>query len=517
MADNKNGKSSRKRTNNRKRRNNSNRNRQNNQNIPAHVSGKTIEDFSWGLQQTGRQFRDPARTTSSSSQKYSKENLRSYYENVNQNEKNFRAISRYLYDRSQTYKKIIEDNTSLINPNYRQIILNPVYKSLDSLNVDDKALKTYFETIDIVEHMNLPTELKKIYRTCWIEDTCFAVYFYEDTGGLIYTLDPNYCKIVGVYDTGDFSFAFDCSYFASRQEEMEALGEPFTSMYKAYQADQQNGRWQLVPEEYSVCMKVNTNNYQYSIPPYITLFSSLINLEDLKEIQAIADEETVYKLLKFQIPLISGAKTHDEFAVALDTAIRYYMKAIDALPDNVGGFLTPVDVDTIDFNNDPASDVNKIENANKNILSTSGHSVTSALNGTTSTKAAILADEDYVISSLLPQTEAWVNRFISYKLKNAAKVRFMHVTRFTREDFKNSIQKDMNYGLPMAMALGALNGFNEKEMIMMAKTNEALGVYDLFRPMETAATRSSRDAGRPKNEVPTDEGESSENKREGAG
>ena len=43
-------------------------------------------------------------------------------------------------------------------------------------------------------------------------------------------------KIDGVYATGNFSASMDVTYFRSRQYELEAWGEPFQSMYRAYES-----------------------------------------------------------------------------------------------------------------------------------------------------------------------------------------------------------------------------------------------------------------------------------------
>lgn len=466
---------------------------------------------------------NPAKTTTRSSNTFNKDTLKSYMERPYANEKNLRSLSRFLRNRSQVYKKIINDNATMIDTRYRQVIPNYdlVKKSKSGSASDEKIRKSYFETIKVLDTMNLPSEMLKVYLECWTCDVFFGAYYYfKDEGGIMIPLDPDYCKIIGLYPTGDFAFAFDMSYFTGKDEQLELYGEPFTTMYRQYQNDTVNMRWQQLPDQYSCCMKINLEDYLSAIPPYINLFYSLIDLEDLKELNAIEAENNLYKLLYMVLPLFSNSSVPDDFAVDPETAVQYYMKIVNALPDNVASFLTPLDIQQIQFDPDQTGDVNKVENASKNILKTAGHIAMADPNGATAMSAALRADEDYAIASLLPQTQAWVNRMLSYILPNPSKVKFLSVTKYSRDTFKEGLIRDMNYGLPVAQTLGILNGFSEADMICLARINNLVGLPDLYTPLSTASTQSGADSsegGRPKETLRTDDGERSEAKKEAAG
>lgn len=463
------------------------------------------------------QLLDPSKSNTKSFSVFSKETLRTYMKNPLTNYKNLRNLSRFLYYRSQIYKRIISYNATMIDTNYRTIIpYIDITKGVDTT----KMIKSFYDTSVVLEKFNLNTEMLKAYTKCWIEDVFFGVlYFDENEGGFILPLDPDYCQITSIYPTGDYGFDMDMSYFRSHKTELELWGEPFTSMYKAYEADSTSGRWQQVPDEYCVCFKIDSTDLTIPIPPYINLFDSIINLEDLKEITNIADEANIYKLLVAKIPTISGTNEVNDFAVDPDLAIDYFNRMKQDLPDYVDAIISPIDVDSINFDKDQASDVNKVENASKNILKTSGHSILAEASGTTATKAAIVSDVEYAISSLIGQTQAWVNRMLAIHVSNPSKVKFLEVTKYTKVDYKDSVIKDMNYGVPLVMTLGALNGYSELDMLSMANLNSALGLDELFKPLSTASTRSSEDSigGRPQNENPTDESEDSEQKREDNG
>lgn len=462
---------------------------------------------------------NPTKVLNRTSNTFNKETLKTYMERPYANERNLRNLSRFLRNRSQVYKKIIADNASMIDTHYRQVIPNYDLTKMNKASNQKKIEKSYFETIDVLEKMNLPSEMLKVYLECWTCDVFFGAYYYfKDEGGIMIPLDPDYCKITGLYPTGDFAFALDLSYFDSRSDQLELYGEPFTKMYKQYQSDP-NEKWQQFPDEYACCMKVNLEDYQSAIPPYITLFYSLIDLEDLKELTAIEEENNLYKLLYFVLPLFSNSNVPDDFSVDPETAMRYYKKIVDSLPDNVASFLTPIDIQQISFDPDQSQDVNKVENASKNILKTAGHIALADPNGATAMSAALRADEDYAISSLLPQTQGWVNRMLTYYVSNPSKVKFLSVTKYSRETFKEGLIRDMNFGLPIVQTLGVLNGFTETDLISMAKFNQSIGLEALYKPLSTASTQSGADneGGRPKGEIATDDAEESELKRERSG
>lgn len=453
-------------------------------------------------------------TTTRTTGTFNKELLRTYMQNPTGQYKNLRNLSRFLYYRSPLYRRLIQYDANMIDLNFRNVVpLVDLVKGPD----EKKMIDSYYKTLLMLENMNLPLEFLKAYIIAWREDVFFGCAYHDDTGFFILPLDPDYCKVTGIYPTGDLCFDMDMSYFRSRQEQLELWGEPFQSMYRGYKSDMTNGKWQPMPDENCVCLKVNIDDWEYPIPPYAGLFSRLINLEDLDEIMAVADEQNIYKLLIATIPTIKNSDEVDDWAVDPDTAISYYNKMKGMLPDFVNAVITPIPIESVSFDRDQATDVNKLENSTKSILTTSGGVQTLCPPaGTTAYTAAIRSDEEYAISSLLPQTQAILNRLASYNVSKPAKIILLEVTKYTRDNYIENSQKLLNYGLPLSMTLGALSGFNELELASMAYLQKALNIEELFTPLATASTRSSDNWGRPRNGITdrTDEADASEDKRD---
>lgn len=197
---------------------------------------------------------------------FSKESLRTYLQNISSNEKNLRNLSRYLAYRSQPYSRLIRYNANMFCLNIRSVI--PKY---DIMGENDKEAikKSYSDTLNALDKMNLQYEFKKINEVCFREDVSYNLYYFDpesDAPTSFYTigLDPDYCKIVGVWETGDFAFHIDMTYFKKNSELVEYLGEPITSMYKQYERD--GNRWQLAPPEYSLCLKANAADFETIVP-----------------------------------------------------------------------------------------------------------------------------------------------------------------------------------------------------------------------------------------------------------
>lgn len=477
----------------------------------------TIERFE--RSQEALQLVDPKKTNSKTFSIYSKENLRTYMKNPFTNARNLRNLSRFLYYRSQIYRRIVNYNADMINLNYRTVTpLIDLVKGGDS----KKVLNNYYDTLVILEKMNLPLEFLKAYITCWIEDVFYGCVYYDDEGMFILPLDPDYCKITGVYKTGDFAFDMDMSFFNSKEDILEMWGDPFKSMYADYQRDAVNGRWQPMPDENCICLKININDWETALPPYMALFDSLINLEDLKEITAIADEQQIYKLLVATMPLVNNSDEVDDFAVDPKTAVDYFNKMVERLPNYTNAALSPIPITPINFEKDSTTDVNKVEKTTQAVLQSSGgvHTLGSQISGSTAWLGAIKADEDFAMSALLPQTQAWMNRFLKYQLKEPAKVRFLEVSKYTITEYKNNITKDGTYGLPVKLLINVLNGISELETLSMAfLENEVLELHDMFIPLRSSNSMNTGDlstkpTAEDKGEIPSSEAEDSRDKRD---
>lgn len=428
----------------------------------------------------------------------SKEELRSYLENPTNYETQLRNISRYLVTRSQIYYRLIKYNANMFRLDARSVI--PPY-SMTEDNDKDAILESYQSTLDILDKMNLQYEFLKAYVTCFIEDVFYGVVYFDEksdnkTSMFFLPLPPEYCRIQGFWDNGSFAYSMDMSYFKKNKELLEIWGEPFQSLYNEYDSD--GIKWKVMPQEYSVCFKFRAEDTEMILPPFAGLFSALLGLQELEDIQAIASEQEIYKLLVATIPLINGADNPDEFAVNPQLAVDYFNKLVDALPNYTDAVITPIPIDYVSFNNDTvASDVSKVQNATKTVLNTAGGSQvlnSATINNSSSAEAALKLDTEFAISSLLPQTEMWVNYFISLYVNNASRVKFFEVSTYTAKQFRQELLENASNGLPNKLAIASMSGFSELDTLSLNfLEEEILGLKDKLVPLSTSYTQSGND------------------------
>ena len=370
--------------------------------------------------------------------------------------------------------------------------------SLTEENDKDSILESYQSTLEILEKMNLQYEFLKVYCNCLIQDVFYGVVYFDEnsdqkTSMFFLPLPADYCRIQGIFPNGNFAFAMDMSYFKRNKELLEIWGEPFTSMQKEY--EKTGVKYVLCPQEYSVCLKFRAEDTEMILPPFAGLFSALLGLQELEDIQAIASEQEIYKLLVATIPLISGADNPDEFAVNPQLAVDYFNKLVDALPNYTDAIITPIPIDYVSFNNDTvASDVTKVQNATKTVLNTAGGSQvlnSATINNSSSAEAALKLDTEFAISSLLPQTEMWVNYFISLYVNNASRVKFFEVSTYTAKQFRQELLENASNGLPNKLAIASMSGFSELDTLSLNFLEEEIfGLSEKLKPLSSSFTQT---------------------------
>lgn len=471
----------------------------------------SIEKFE--KMQNGLQLINPNKTQTRSYTIFSLETLRRYMKNPAAYYKNIIELSNFLYTRSHSYRKLINYNASMIDVNYRAII--PISDFTKKTNKKE-LLNDFYEVCSIMQPMSWQSEVYKMNIISWLDDTSYGIIYTDDTGVFILPIDYKYAKVDGVFTDSSLSFAIDMSYYDNRQDELEMLGEPLTGMYKEYLKDKINNKWVSVPEKYSYCTKINLNDVTLPLPSYLPIFTQALRLASLEDIQSIKDESSIYKLLSFELE--TNGDEPDSFTVDVDTAIDYFNKAVESLPDYVAAVLTPVKINPITFQSEDQHDMNVIDDGIKNLYSSANGAqilYSSNISNGTAWEGAMIADEKYATSLLRPQIQIIMNRWLRYQTKANCTIKLLPVSEYSKRNYKEGLVKDFQYGLPLRLALNTLNGFNEIETISMARLeNDVLGLNNIFLPPQSANTMAG-EAGRPKVDNPSNLSPEGEATRDG--
>ena len=243
-------------------------------------------------------------------------------------------------------------------------------------------------------------------------------------------------------------------------------------------------------------MKYRAEDIETIIPPFLPIFNAIINLADLEDIQAVADAQAIYKLIWMELETIQGSKNVDDWKNDPAIVSQYFNKMInDSLPDYISAALVPGKLNEISFPEDQSVDTSKVAKATETVLNTAGGAEIlngATINNTYAFKMATIANTEYAISSLLPQTQGFVNRFLETQMSNPSKVKFFPISVYTREDYKEQMLTGAQNGLPTKLAYNTLNGFSEKEtMALNFFEEEVLGLKDKLVPLSTSYTQSN--------------------------
>ena len=376
---------------------------------------------------------------------------------------------------------------------------------LTAENASDKILKSFQDTVDELDKMRLQQEFYPILVTNFIQDVSYNFWIEDDDGVFVFPWPADYARICGKYMSGEFAFAINCSYFRSHMELLEYYPEIFQPLYDEWQAT--NQQWQVVPEEYSLCTKYRSEDPETALGVLAPIFNAIINLLDLEDIQAVAAEQEIYKLIWYELETLSNTDTPDDWKIDPSLAVNYFNKMVDeAVPPNMSAAIVPGKLHEISFPDNTASDTTKVAKATETVLNTAGGAEIlngSTINNTYAFKMASIANSEYAISSLLPQIQSWVNHHMQLVLSNPCKVKFFPVTVYTKEQYKEELLTSGSNGLPTKLAYNTLNGYSEKDTIALNFLEESvLHLGEVLVPWNTSYTQSA-EAGRPK--TPDDE------------
>ena len=461
---------------------------------------------------------------------YSRESLRNYLKNPasENNQKNLRKLSNYLYTVSHVYRRLVNFKAYQI-----QLKSWTVYPDIP-LTEDpdqDSILQNYDSVTKYIRNMDMKSQILKCMLQAWKNDVVYGFCYGDpenDGEFFIHLLDPDYCKISSQqYYRGVLNFAFDFSFFDSSTNAyyLDVYDPIFKKMYNKYSSDS-NMRWQELPIENTFCLKINTDNLDYPIPPLSGLFDSIISLADLQAVQDLKDELEAYKLIYAKINTISGTKDVDDFEIDLDLANAFYQKMQAAIPENITTILTPMELDTIDFNTNNANDVNVISKAYENIINANGGIVLNQnkISNSASFNKALQFDS---MDAMVPveQINAWVNLWIKNHLGDTyMTVEYSSISPYFVDDQIDKLLKLAQYGIPVKLELASLTNANPVKERGMSYMEEILGLANTQwnKPLMSSNVQSGMtengdgSEGRAKTENPeelTDEGQATRDKK----
>ena len=438
-------------------------------------------------------------------QRFSKEKIIQYLQSPQNNIKNIRESSIYMYINSSHYRRLIEYNAKM--PLWNYILMPYKYDSKKITKDRAKYLKAYGDIAQYLENMNIKHEFQKISTIALIEDIYYGICWETADSFFMQRINPDWCVLSSIED-GLYNFAIDMSKI--HEEDLYLYPPEIKDMWNTYQ--QTDIRYQEVPVKISACFKMN-ESLNFSLPIYSGVMTNLHDIEDYKALLKQKTEVANYKLLNMKVP----TNKDGEFTIMWDEMLKYYNLLLDVVPEGVGLGMTPTTLDSVDFDkNGGLSDTNEVIKSEQEFWSASGTSPLLFGSGNKSSvsslKLSIISDEGIMIG-FMKQVERWVNR----KLKllngnNKFKIQILPTTTYNQETMYKMYKESATLGLPVKSMICAINGLEPIDVMAMCDLeNDVLKLPKKFIPLSTSYTQSASDGGRPTNEsqgeVLTPEGE----------
>jgi hypothetical protein len=431
--------------------------------------------------------------------KYTKDQLVTYLGNPASYEKQLRKMSKYLFNISNYYRRLIQYFANMSTFSYT---ISPYGLDRSKTVNANKFKKAYYSSVTAVELMNLPHEATKMFTIAFRDDVYYGYEWETNDSVAFQNLDADYCKISSIED-GVYNFAFDFSYFDSNQDKLPNYPPEFQTMYNTYKTNTQLYKWQELDSTKSICIKVNEHDY-IPIPPFVSLFSALADIEDYRAISKNASETNNYKALAMEIPLGDNG----EFLIDYNDAKEFYDMMTNVLPPNIGAILTPMKLTDWNFEKSGVnSDTNEVAKAEATFFTTAG--VNKILFGggedpSATTLNLCTINDQMIVFAVMRQLERWVNRKLksvssSYKFR----INFLPVTHYNIAEMHERYLKDATYGMPTRTAALATAGYAGTDYENMTYLeNEILGLGNAEIPLKSSNTQSGSagdKGGRPTN------------------
>lgn len=425
---------------------------------------------------------------------FNKDSLRTYLQNPysTNSQTNLRNLAKFLYTLSFPLRRIINYFASL--PDFSMYKINLDFSLIEE-NDEESLLQDYENACRFIRKMNLDINMFKLLVIAWREGIVYFQPYQDDDGTiLLMPLDSQYCKVGSIGYNNLLHVAYDFSYFnGSNSFYLEIWDPEFKTKYNAYQRDN-TLRWQEL--DTARAFKIDISDIDLIIPTFASLFEGLIDLIDLQSLIAVKDSLDIYKLLVMKIPLLNS-KNPDDLAINLTLAQKFYAKALNTLPEEIGLVLSPgMDVDSISFDKNATSDTNAIADSYQNLMEQTGISQifdSSRLTGASSVKMSMFADALMATKGVMQQIAAFINERIQMEYPNsAAYLKFIDTTTYTKDDRIAQVKDAASLGLPVKQEYMTLLGYDPLEAIASdwLETKLGMSVDKFIHPLVSSHTQS---------------------------
>lgn len=426
---------------------------------------------------------------------YSRDDITSYLQNPQSNEKQIRDAIIYIYGASSHFRRLIQYFASLSDLSY---VVTPF--NIDVSKAKPASIKrNYDKTMATLSALDIKRQFAKVLTVCIREDVFYGTMWVSSDSIIIQQLPPDYCQ-TNVIEDNVLNVSFDFSYFDTNAKYLDMYPAEFKQKYQAYQKDRMNKKWQELDAPTSWAVKCNDDILSYALPPFVGILREIYDIEDYKQLKKAYTELQNYAMLVMKL----GVNTDGTWQMDLPKAKEFWRNLDEVLPDQIGSVLSPMPIEKISFERNRTTESDTIAEAEQNMFSAAGVSSLLFNNPKASANAlslSIKADQAFTYR-IVKNIEGVINRFLrAQSYGKNFKVTFLDCSPYNRKECGDAYLKASQYGIPMISYYAASQGLSQDEMdYMNFLERDVLAFTDRFKPLQSSATLSgdsTDDAGRP--------------------
>ena len=401
---------------------------------------------------------------------------------------NIIRLSQYMYLKSGYYKRLID---YFVNMGVINWTVDAAPKTIKYYSTNPKTIEAnYVKFSAQVNKFKLDNRITDILRKLFLEDACFGFVTENDVDTSIFFIDPRYCEIKSLVNGNVFQYAINRSLLAD--DYFDTLPLELQDILKKSKEISQNNMV-MIPYENSFCLKYHTD-FTYLYSPFFGLISSILDIEDTKDLAKAKSESDAYKLIYFKIP----TNDDDQISMGDEIITPFVTMAQEILPQSFGVIPSPMDLQLVESKSTVSDDTNKVEQSVENFYTEGGISkalISSASNGS-ELKYSVKVDSSDIIR-IYRQIEAWVD--LQMKLKGYIykdyqfEYKILPTTIFDVDDYLDRQIKSAQISTPNKGMLMAANGVNTCKMLGNTYLENTVlsDVFGSWKPLASTFTSSS--------------------------
>ena len=408
-------------------------------------------------------------------------------------------LSRYYFLTDGYYKHIIIHYATMLKF-MGLLIPNPsAGKNLSTSHIS----KRYFNALDLVEAMHIPTWLTNCAQRALVDGCYYGIRIDTDKNTFaVLDLPARYCCTRFKDASGNDLIEFDLSYFDTilKAEEREAALKTYpkaiAKAYKRWKEKPTKSNWFIVPSDIGICLPIFDGR-----PIFLSVIPSIIAYNNAVDNSQDKLAEDIRKIIVQQIPHLADGRLLFE----PDEAEEIHAGTVGMLKGNknVSVLTTYADVSAITSKTTDESSDNLLTRAEQDIYAqagVSGQIFASTGSGTLDTS---LTNDLAFMMYFVNKAAIYITNVVNEKFGNSNitfKYQFAPISYYNASSFLEDSFKLVGSGYSALMPSLAL-GLTQKDLVNIKDLeNNVLKLGDKLKPLATSYTQSNSDQKEEKNE-----------------